>query len=206
VLDPARPHRGDLPRLHGACHARKHSFHLRVQVLVMPGQDPPCALNAAPAHVGAALCHPVDAQGRQPVRANRLNRSRPASGVLFMTLEDEAGFANLVVWEKVFRQYRTPILTNWLPGVTGKLQVDMATSPLHGVTPMPGLSGNLRPPSFWRWGSPARLFLATVWKQETLTCPHPSLAGIESELAERVFSQILSLGEYGFPEGRHGKP
>jgi error-prone DNA polymerase len=46
-----------------------------------------------------------------------------ASGVLFMTLEDEAGFANLVVWEKVFREYRTLILTNWLLGVTGRLQI-----------------------------------------------------------------------------------
>jgi error-prone DNA polymerase len=46
-----------------------------------------------------------------------------ASGVLFMTLEDESGFANLVVWEKVFKQYRTMILTSWILGVTGRLQV-----------------------------------------------------------------------------------
>ncbi len=46
-----------------------------------------------------------------------------AAGVLFMTLEDESGFANLVVWEKIFKQYRTMILTNWLLGVTGRLQV-----------------------------------------------------------------------------------
>jgi error-prone DNA polymerase len=46
-----------------------------------------------------------------------------ASGVLFMTLEDESGFANLVVWEKVFKQYRTLILTSWILGVTGRLQI-----------------------------------------------------------------------------------
>ncbi len=46
-----------------------------------------------------------------------------AKGVLFMTLEDESGFTNLVVWEKVFKEYRTLILTNWLLGVTGRLQV-----------------------------------------------------------------------------------
>jgi error-prone DNA polymerase len=46
-----------------------------------------------------------------------------ASGVLFMTLEDESGFANLVVWEKVFKQYRTLILTSWVLGVTGRLQI-----------------------------------------------------------------------------------
>ncbi len=46
-----------------------------------------------------------------------------AAGVLFMTLEDESGFANLVVWEKVYKEYRTLILTDWLLGVTGRLQV-----------------------------------------------------------------------------------
>ncbi|HUI68961.1 MAG TPA: error-prone DNA polymerase, partial [Spirochaetia bacterium] len=46
-----------------------------------------------------------------------------AAGVLFMTLEDETGFTNLVVWEKVFKQYRTVILTTWVLGVTGRLQV-----------------------------------------------------------------------------------
>jgi error-prone DNA polymerase len=46
-----------------------------------------------------------------------------AAGVLFMTLEDESGFANLVVWEKVFMRYRAMILTNWVLGVTGRLQV-----------------------------------------------------------------------------------
>jgi error-prone DNA polymerase len=46
-----------------------------------------------------------------------------AAGVLFMTLEDETGFANLVVWERVFKENRTLILTSWLVGVTGRLQV-----------------------------------------------------------------------------------
>ena len=40
-----------------------------------------------------------------------------------MTLEDESGFTNLVVWEKVYKEYRTLILTSWLLGVTGRLQV-----------------------------------------------------------------------------------
>jgi error-prone DNA polymerase len=60
-----------------------------------------------------------------------------AAGVLFMTLEDESGFANLVVWEKVFKDYRTLILTNWFLGVTGRLQV------ADGVT-------HIIAESFWR--------------------------------------------------------
>ncbi len=52
-------------------------------------------------------------------------RQRPgtASGVVFMTLEDETGFVNLVVWDKVFRKYQVLIKTTSFLGVTGKLQV-----------------------------------------------------------------------------------
>jgi error-prone DNA polymerase len=46
-----------------------------------------------------------------------------ASGVVFMTLEDETGFVNLVVWQQVFAQYAHVIKTTSLIGVTGKLQV-----------------------------------------------------------------------------------
>ncbi|MDH3627425.1 MAG: error-prone DNA polymerase [Acidobacteriota bacterium] len=52
-------------------------------------------------------------------------RQRPgtASGVLFMTLEDETGFVNLVVWSKVYETFRLQIRTASFIGVTGKLQV-----------------------------------------------------------------------------------
>ena len=51
-------------------------------------------------------------------------RQRPgtASGVVFMTLEDEAGFVNLVVWPKVFQRYRLIILTTSFLGVSGRIQ------------------------------------------------------------------------------------
>lgn len=53
-------------------------------------------------------------------------RQRPgtAKGVLFITVEDETGFANLVVWSSVFAQYRTVILQSKLLLVTGQLQVE----------------------------------------------------------------------------------
>ena len=52
-------------------------------------------------------------------------RQRPgtAKGVLFMTLEDETGSANLVVWQKLFDRYRKEIVQSKLLMVTGKLQV-----------------------------------------------------------------------------------
>jgi error-prone DNA polymerase len=53
-----------------------------------------------------------------------LVRQRPgtASGVVFITIEDETGIANLVVWRTLFDQYRKPILQSRLLMVEGKLQ------------------------------------------------------------------------------------
>jgi DNA polymerase III alpha subunit len=52
-------------------------------------------------------------------------RQRPgtAKGVLFMTLEDETGSANLVVWEMLFDKYRKEIIQSRLLMVEGKLQI-----------------------------------------------------------------------------------
>jgi len=52
-------------------------------------------------------------------------RQRPgtASGVLFMTLEDETGFVNVVTWSKVYEEHAVLIKTSSFLGVTGKLQV-----------------------------------------------------------------------------------
>jgi error-prone DNA polymerase len=52
-------------------------------------------------------------------------RQRPgtAKGVVFMTLEDETGFVNLVIWETVFKKYKVIAKTAAFLGVTGKLQI-----------------------------------------------------------------------------------
>jgi error-prone DNA polymerase len=56
-------------------------------------------------------------------------RQRPgtANGVVFMTLEDETGFVNLVVWEQVFERYRVLAKTEPFLGITGRVQAQ------HGV-------------------------------------------------------------------------
>ena len=53
-------------------------------------------------------------------------RQRPgtAGGVVFMTLEDETGFVNVVVWESVFQRYSVLAKTVSFLGITGKLQVE----------------------------------------------------------------------------------
>jgi error-prone DNA polymerase len=53
-----------------------------------------------------------------------LVRQRPgtASGVIFATLEDETGIANIDIWPRTFERYRRELLGSNLLGVTGKLQ------------------------------------------------------------------------------------
>lgn len=52
-------------------------------------------------------------------------RQRPqtASGATFMTLEDETGFVNIIVWKQVFDRFQVLAKTAPLLGVTGELQV-----------------------------------------------------------------------------------
>lgn len=53
-------------------------------------------------------------------------RQRPGTskGVLFITIEDDTGFANIVVWSTVFEKYRKEILRSKLFMVAGKIQVE----------------------------------------------------------------------------------
>lgn len=53
-----------------------------------------------------------------------LIRQRPgtASGVIFMTTEDETGVANLIVWPDVFERHRQAVLAGHLIVVRGRLQ------------------------------------------------------------------------------------
>lgn len=53
-----------------------------------------------------------------------LVRQRPgtASGVIFMTMEDETGIANIVVWPRTFEVFRPVVLGGRFLTVTGKVQ------------------------------------------------------------------------------------
>jgi error-prone DNA polymerase len=52
-------------------------------------------------------------------------RQRPgtASGVVFLTLEDETGFVNVVCWSRVYDEHRVLVRTASFLGVSGKLQI-----------------------------------------------------------------------------------
>jgi error-prone DNA polymerase len=53
-----------------------------------------------------------------------INRQMPstAGGVVFMTMEDESGFVNLVLFKPVFQRHAAVARTEYFFGVTGKLQ------------------------------------------------------------------------------------
>jgi error-prone DNA polymerase len=51
-------------------------------------------------------------------------RPRTASGVTFMTMEDETGFVNVVIWARVFDDHAVLVRTASFLGVSGKLQVE----------------------------------------------------------------------------------
>ena len=55
-----------------------------------------------------------------------ITKQRPgtASGVIFVTLEDETGYVNLVVWAQVAEQYRAALLNSKLLGVQGEVQIE----------------------------------------------------------------------------------
>jgi error-prone DNA polymerase len=75
-----------------------------------------------------------------------LVRQRPgtASGVIFMTLEDETGVANIIVWPKVFERLRAIVLGARFVAVTGKLQseqgvIHIVAERMNDLTSMLGL-------------------------------------------------------------------
>ena len=53
-----------------------------------------------------------------------ITRQRPgtASGVIFLTLEDETGVSNIVVWPKVYERFRRIVMGGRLLRITGQLQ------------------------------------------------------------------------------------
>ncbi|MEO9778336.1 MAG: error-prone DNA polymerase [Sedimentitalea sp.] len=62
--------------------------------------------------------------GQASVAGLVITRQRPgtASGVIFLTLEDETGVSNVVVWPKVYERYRRIVMGGRLLRVTGQIQ------------------------------------------------------------------------------------
>jgi error-prone DNA polymerase len=72
-----------------------------------------------------------------------LVRQRPgtAQGVIFATIEDESGVANIIVWPKIFERYRPIVLGARFVKVTGRLQseqgvIHIVAERLEDLTPL----------------------------------------------------------------------
>lgn len=99
---------------------------------------PMAFLRSSMTHQGFVRAADLDSIGnnrRVKLAGLVLVRQRPGSakGVCFITLEDESGVANLVVWPKVMTAFRKVIMTARLMQVTGRLQRDPASGVTHIV-------------------------------------------------------------------------
>jgi error-prone DNA polymerase len=78
-----------------------------------------------------------------------ITRQRPGSarGVLFLTLEDECGHTNLIVWPDVFERFRHAVLRATLLGVEGTVQREGAVVHLLAdrLVDLDALLGTLAP-------------------------------------------------------------
>ncbi len=100
-----------------------------------------------------------------------LVRQRPgtAKGVIFMTLEDEAGVANVIVWPKAFERLRAIVLGARFVAVTGKLQneqgvIHIVADRMDDLTPWLGLL------------SEAGESIATTARADEVKWPQPTMA------------------------------
>lgn len=66
------------------------------------------------------------AKGRITVTGLVITRQRPgtASGVIFLTLEDETGTANIMIWKKVYAAFRKAVIAGRLVRVIGRIERD----------------------------------------------------------------------------------
>jgi len=82
-----------------------------------PWPRPPACL------IAARLAEPPE-NARITVAGLVILRQRPgtAKGVIFLTLEDETGIVNIIVWRKIYEAFRRAVIAGRLLRVTGRLQ------------------------------------------------------------------------------------
>ncbi|MGI3170683.1 OB-fold nucleic acid binding domain-containing protein [Pseudooceanicola sp. C21-150M6] len=77
-----------------------------------------------PACLPAELLDLPPQNARVAVAGIVILRQRPgtAKGVIFLTLEDETGVVNVIVWRKLYEQFRRAVISGRMLRVTGRLQ------------------------------------------------------------------------------------
>ena len=83
----------------------------------LPWPRPPSALPAR------RLNEPPEG-ARVAVAGIVILRQRPgtAKGVIFLTLEDETGVVNVIVWRKMYERFRRAVIAGRMLRVTGRVQ------------------------------------------------------------------------------------
>lgn len=89
-------------------------------------QEPPTTWPRPPACVPHDMLDQPPNGARVTVAGLVLVRQRPgtAKGVIFLTLEDETGICNIVVWRKKYEEFRRAVIAGRMLRVTGRIQRD----------------------------------------------------------------------------------
>lgn len=79
-----------------------------------------------PSAIPAALLDRPPANARVTVAGIVILRQRPgtAKGVIFLTLEDETGIVNVIVWRKLYEAFRRAVISGRMLRITGRVQRD----------------------------------------------------------------------------------
>ena len=91
-----------------------------------PAPRPDTRWPRPPAALPAGMLDRPPNMARVTVAGLVLVRQRPgtAKGVIFVTLEDETGIVNVIVWRKIYETYRRAVIAGRLLRVTGRIQRD----------------------------------------------------------------------------------
>ena len=110
----------DLPAMHLGEEVVEDYVAMRLSLRAHPMELLRPALPGLTPHVELATARP----DRVTVCGLVITRQRPgtASGVIFLTLEDETGVCNVVVWPKAYERFRRAVMGGRLLRVTGPLQ------------------------------------------------------------------------------------
>ena len=87
-------------------------------------QPQPTSLHKSPSCLRANQLQAVRENARIAVAGLVILRQRPgtAKGVIFITLEDETGVVNVIVWRTIYESFRRAVISGRLLRVTGRLQ------------------------------------------------------------------------------------
>lgn len=97
----------------------------------------------ATACLTAAQLHAPPENANVTIAGLVILRQRPgtAKGVIFITLEDETGTVNIIVWRKTYEHFRRAVISGRLLRVTGRLQrahsvTHVIASQVEDISPM----------------------------------------------------------------------